>query len=87
MTVDFKFKNGQKVKCIITGFTGIIDCSALWINGCVRYSVQPRCEKGKVDRPDSIWMDEEQVELISKGISKQIKPTRTGGPSSVLGST
>lgn len=81
MIVDFKFNNGEEVKDNVSGFTGIIDCSALWLNGCRRYSVQPKIEKGKATKPDSIWMDEESLVKISDGVNKKIKPSRTGGPS------
>lgn len=81
MIVDFKFNNGDEVKDIVSGFTGIIDCSSIWLNGCTRYSVQPKVKKGETDKPDSIWLDEETLEKISEGINKKVKPTKTGGPS------
>jgi len=81
MNVDFKFDNGTEVKDLTSNFKGIIDCSALWLNGCRRYSVQPRMEEGETSKPDSIWIDEETLERVSDGITKNIKPTKTGGPS------
>ena len=79
--VKFKFKNGTEVIDTVSGFTGIIDCSALWLNGCRRYSVQPKIGKDKTQRPESIWIDEETLEKISDGVNKKVKPTKTGGPS------
>lgn len=79
--VNFKFENGAKVKDIVSGFTGIIDCCALWLNGCRRYSVQPKIEKGKSVKPDSIWIDEENLIGVAGGVTKKITPTKTGGPS------
>lgn len=81
MKVEFKFKNGEEVIDKVSGFTGIIDCASLWLNGCRRYSVQPKMKEGDTSKPDSLWMDEEQLALISKGVSKDIEPTKTGGPS------
>lgn len=81
MKVDFKFNNGEQVKDLVSGFTGIIDCSALWLNGCRRYSIQPKIKKGESTKPDSIWIDEESLEYISDGVKKNIIPTETGGPS------
>tara|TARA_R110000796_G_scaffold131898_2_gene247330 strand:- start:1294 stop:1563 length:270 start_codon:yes stop_codon:yes gene_type:complete len=81
MKVKFKFKNGVEVVDTVSGFTGIVDCASLWLNGCRRYSVQPRVKKGEADKPDSIWMDEEQLKLVSEGVSESIKPSKTGGPS------
>lgn len=78
MVITFKFKNGQKVRDIISGVEGIIDSAAIWINGCKRYSVQPKANENV--RPDSWWMDEEQLELIDEGVRK-IEPSDTGGPS------
>ncbi len=81
MEVDFKFSNGQKVKDLVTGMKGIIDCAALWLNGCKRYSVQPPMKKGETEKPESWWIDEQQLELIDEGLNKKIKPRNTGGPS------
>jgi len=79
--IEFKFKNGEEVKDLVTGLIGIIDCSSMWLNGCKRYSVQPRIQGDETKRPNAIWMDEEQLEFVSAGISKKVKPTETGGPS------
>lgn len=81
MKVEFKYPNGIEVKDTVSGFTGIIDCCALWLNGCVRYSVQPKMKKGEVKKPDSIWIDEETLIKVSDGVNEKVKPSKTGGPS------
>ncbi len=81
MKVEFKFENGEEVEDLVSGLKGIIDCVSFWLNGCKRYSVQPRIEKGKTEKPDSIWIDEESLVKLSDGISKKIEPSETGGPS------
>ena len=81
MKVEFKFENGEEVEDMVSGFTGIIDCVSLWLNGCRRYSVQPKMKKGEVTRPESIWLDEESLKRVSDGVSKEIEPSETGGPS------
>ena len=81
MKVEFKYNNGEQVIDQVSGFTGIIDCCSIWINGCRRYSVQPRIKEGETTKPDSLWMDEESLEKVSEGVSKDIIPTKTGGPS------
>lgn len=86
MKVEFKFSNGEEVKDIVSGFTGIIDCVSLWLNGCRRYSVQPKMKKGGTEKPDALWIDEESLEKISDGVNKVVKPTKTGGPSFKSGS-
>lgn len=81
MQVDFKFNNGEEVEDLVSGFKGIIDCVSLWLNGCRRYSVQPKMKKGDSVKPDSIWIDEESLKKLSDGVNKKIKPSKTGGPS------
>lgn len=81
MKVEFKFDNGVEVQDTISGFKGIVDCCALWLNGCRRYSVQPKIKKGDVKKPDSIWIDEETLIQISDGVNKKVIPSKTGGPS------
>lgn len=81
MKVEFKFNNGDEVEDIVSGFKGIIDCASLWLNGCRRYSVQPKMGKDKTEKPESIWMDEETLKKLSDGVNKKIKPSKTGGPS------
>ena len=80
MKVEFKFENGDEVMDLVSEFTGIIDCSSLWLNGCRRYSVQPKMKKGETSKPDSIWVDEETIIKLSDGVNKIIKPSKTGGP-------
>jgi len=80
MKVKFKFSNGEEVEDVVSGFTGIIDCASLWLNGCKRYSVQPKMKKGETAKPDSIWVDEESIIRISEGVAKKVTPTNTGGP-------
>ena len=79
--VEFKFENGQEVSDVVSGFTGIIDCSSIWLNGCKRYSVQPKVKAGENTKPESVWFDEEQLSLKSSGIADKVDPTPTGGPS------
>ena len=82
MEVKFKFNNGEEVKDLVSGFTGIIDCCAIWLNGCVRYSIQPKVKEGETHKkPDSIWMDEQSMEKISDGVNSVIESAPTGGPS------
>lgn len=80
MNVNFEYNNGEEVKDIVSGFTGIIDCCSLWLNGCRRYSVQPKMKKGETSKPDSIWIDEESIVKISEGVHKKVKASKTGGP-------
>jgi hypothetical protein len=79
MKVKFKFSNGQKVRDRVTGIVGIITGACIWLNGCIQYSIQPSAKEGDSLKPESWWMDEQQLELIDEGVN--IKMKDTGGPS------
>ena len=71
-----KFENGQKVRDVMTGFEGTIVYYAEYINGCIRYSIQPELdEEGHYQ--ESQVIDEEQLELIKK--PKETKTEPHGG--------
>lgn len=82
---------GDKVKDMVTGFGGVVVCRCVWLNGCVRFGVQPDKigKDGKL--PDYTWIDEPQLSIVQKAkvkVSNIIKesaavtqPMRaTGGP-------
>ncbi len=47
---------GDTVVDDVTGFTGIVICVSLWLNGCARISVQPRglTKDGRVKESETI---------------------------------
>lgn len=81
---------GDKVRDIITGFTGIVIARSEFFNGCVRVAVQPQDlgEKGMLQSSESF--DVQQLELVEASAVKPLrdrqeaktgkKPARTGGP-------
>ena len=74
----FKFGFRDKVKDTITGFTGIVTGRTEWLNGCIRYGIQPT--KLKDGLPvECQHIDEEQLELVSRP-KKKVKSTPSGGP-------
>ena len=80
-TVKFKYELGVRVKDRVSEMIGIVDMRAQYLNGCIRYSVQPKIKKDG-DRPESWWIDEAQIELVDEGLNKKpVKIKRTGGPS------
>lgn len=81
MKVNFKFENGEEVQDVTSGFKGIINCVSMWLNGCKRYSVQPKMKEGENTMPDAMWVDEESLVKISDRVKKKVEPTPTGGPS------
>lgn len=55
---------GHKVRDRITGLEGIVTSRTEYLNGCVRYAVQPPVDQdGKVR--DSMWADES--DLLDQG--------------------
>lgn len=67
---------GDLVEDIITGFTGIAYNKTEWLNGCVRWGVQPReLQAGKPIEPQ--FFDEAQVKYVGPGVN--VAPKETGG--------
>lgn len=66
---------GDKVKCKITGFTGIVIARSDWLYGCVRFVVQPQSPgKGESIRFSTESFDEPQLELLKKGVVENTVP-------------
>lgn len=63
---------GDRVKCNLTGFTGIVICMTTWLNGCIRAGVQPEAldKDGKVQ--DDRHFDIQQVTLVEKSVHKPV---------------
>lgn len=72
----FKFSLGDKVKDNITGFIGIIVGRTEWLNGCIRYSLQPIKLKDGAPQETQAF-DEDQLELVTAKKKAVVK--RTGG--------
>ena len=54
---------GDKVKDTITGFIGIADCRMHFLNGCVRWNVQPQ-DLHEGEPIKAHVFDEQQLELL-----------------------
>lgn len=76
--MTFKFDNGQRVKDLVDGFSGIITGRCEYLNGCRQYRVSPSKLKQDGTPAEGIWIDEAQLTVSGKGISVQKK--ETGGP-------
>ena len=79
-TVTFKYEMGQKARSIVSGFEGIINVRAEYLNGCHRYSLQPKWDKKKRDLPSGYWFDENELEILNDKPVVTHKPVKTGGP-------
>jgi len=54
---------GDKVRDIVTGFQGVADCKMEFLNGCVRWQVQPQgLFEGKVK--EAHVFDQQQLALV-----------------------
>lgn len=75
---------GDKVKCKITGLSGIVIARSKYLYGCDRVGVQPPMgADGKL--PDAMWGDLDSVEVVQKSVVKghteKTEVEKTGGPS------
>lgn len=76
-----QIKLGQKVKCKISGFTGLATAHSKHLFGCDRFWVQPPVDKdGKF--VDGCWMDELSLEVIEEKVHIPETFSKTGGPPS-----
>lgn len=64
MTREFKFKNGDVVREIYTGFTGTITGTVFYITGCNQYLITAKSTTAG-DEPKSLWYDEGRLAKIS----------------------
>lgn len=67
---------GDKVRCKVTGYTGICVARTDYISGCTRISVQAPMKDDKV--PEWVSLDEPMVEVLEAVIPQ--KKTDRGGP-------
>lgn len=79
--MTFKHELGKEVKDTVTGFKGIVTSRTEYLTGCARYGVQPKVNKEGVV-PDARFFDENQLEVIGKGVAiVQTPAAKTkGGP-------
>ncbi len=69
---------GNKVKCLVTGFTGIASAKVEYLNGCIQFCVRQSVGKdGKM--PEGEYIDVQQLKVVPGGIT--IPQKETGGPS------
>ena len=73
-----KIQFGDKVKCKITGFIGVVIAKTEFINGCVQWNVLPKGDKSN-KMPEDIAIDEQSLEIILPK-KRIIKKRKNGGP-------
>jgi hypothetical protein len=77
-----KIQLGDRVKDIVTGFTGIAIGRTEWLNGCARITVQPEkltkenkiADTGCFDEPQLVLIKAKQVPLGSRDTGGPIPP-------------
>lgn len=76
----FKFNNGDKVRDDITKYTGVVVSRSEWLNGCIRYIVQPdKLNKdGGID--EGYVFDEQQLTLVKAAKKPGMTNAAKGGP-------
>ncbi len=75
---------GDKVKDVISGFTGIVTGKSEFLHGCIRYGICPQ-ELHDGATIDTHWFDEPQLELIESNVvavDNKTPEDKTGGPMS-----
>lgn len=67
---------GNKVKDVVTGFTGIAAAKIEYLNGCVQFGVKPPVSEASIMSEIS-YIDVQQLEYVAKGVS--VDQLETGG--------
>jgi len=72
---------GDRVKCKITGFKGIVEAITNWVNGCSRAGVRSEKLSEKGGQLDLEWIDCSQLKVLkNKAYSWKKKAKKPAGP-------
>lgn len=78
MTKPHTFELGSKLRCRISGVTGIATGRLEFLNGCIQYGIRQRVNPdGKV--PDTEWVDEAYLEETEEQPSLKVEAKPIGG--------
>lgn len=69
---------GDTVKCIHSGYMGVVTAKHQYINGCTQFTIAAKWD-GKSDEPPTSSIDEQSLEIIKKLPESEIEEP-TGGP-------
>ncbi len=69
---------GDEAKDSITGFKGVVTGKTEFLNGCVRYLIQPKKLKDE-KMIEAEWVDEQQLKVTK--VIKEKTTKKVGGPS------
>ena len=74
---------GDRVRCRVTGYTGIVKSITSYLNGCDRVSIQaPSKEDGTI--PKDLYVDIMQVEVLTTQVVPESDDKSTGGSADPL---
>lgn len=74
--MEQRFKLGWRLKDKVTGLQGIAVARIEHLNGCIQYALRPKIDESKSNKiPDSITIDQTQLEKVDDGVSVEPKPT------------
>ena len=83
--IDF----GDTVKDIYTGFTGVVTCIMIFINGCTQFEVTPKWDKkATLESISGMFIDSQSLKITKKFKKPKVKKKKivdddddfTGGP-------
>jgi hypothetical protein len=70
---------GMEVVEVASGQTGLVTSKTIHLNGCINFEVTTKSVDNK--SPELFWVDHTRLQIVSDGITKEIKKTpQTGGP-------
>ena len=71
-------KLGDKARCKVSGFVGVVVAATTWLNGCVRLTLQPAAKKDGT-LPETQTFDVDQLSVVKAGYAEPA-PSNDGGP-------
>ena len=78
--MNFKFSNGDTVRDVITGHSGMVTAMYGYITGCSRYGVSSTKLEKDGTLGNSMTFDENQLELVKRGAYSEILSDPTKKP-------
>lgn len=76
---SFVFAIGDKLRDVVTGFTGVVTARGDFITGCNQYGLCP-APKNKHDVPKAEWFDENRLTLVKAAAVKLPRTAATARP-------
>ena len=76
-----EFELGTKLKCKVTGFTGVATARIEYLNGCIQYCIKPKVNKdGKIYEGE--YIDVAQLEVVKPRVRRSLPAVSVsrGGP-------